>query len=485
MDLIKEKRDTIIKDNNTAQERLNSILENLPKSSEVLEITEKNLLHGDVDFSVLQELGMGNITTIILNEGEVTSIVGLPSNLKKLECSHNLLTVIENLPTTLENLNISFNYLESIDISALEVLQSLNISHNRIKKLINIPTTLTELLINDNQFGSLDLKYLINLKTLHISNNPITLIENLPEGIVDFTMENTSNIEFRNSDLGSLATEEEQQSKKEKEEEGKQQLTYEEALSEFFRLKNEYETKLRKMKRDAYRKAPTKKMGRELVLSVKPQCIHCKRPVGTLFSDRIDNKYTILCGDKENPCKLNVQIFNGGSEHVLDTLVLFDEELQTIKEKIIRQKLDTIFNYVSEDKSVEMFKKELELYNSYSIIYKEIIDRYVEQYHDPHKKEQIKKKNENIFILNEKVKELLEEYKNTENPELLRIAVRMQIKEIYPEIRNRRMLENQVVELDKEMVGQKEIISIFKYPIEITAIINNSGEKPRVIKYDI
>ena len=239
------------------------------------------------------------------------------------------------------------------------------------------------------------------------------------------------------------------------------------------------------MKREAYRKAPTKKMGRELVLSVKPQCIKCKRPVGTLFSARIDNKYTILCGDKENPCKLNVQIYNGGNEHVMDTLVLFGEELETIKEKIIQQKLDTIFNYISEDKSVEMFKKELDLYNSYSIIYKEIIDLYVEQYHNPNKKEQIKKKNENIFILNEKVKELLEEYKKTENPELLRIAVRMQIKEIYPEIRNRRMLENQVVELDREMIGQKEIISIFKYPIEITDIINNSSEKPRVIKWEL
>ena len=485
MDLIKEKRETIIKDNNTAQERLNDILENLPKNSEVLEITEQNLLHGDLDFSVLQELGMGNITTIILSEGEVTSIVGLPINLKKLECSHNLLTLIENLPITLENLNISFNYLESIDISALEVLQSLNISHNRIKKLLNIPKTLTELIINDNQFGSLDLKELTNLKTLNISNNPITLIENLPEGIDNFTMENTSNIEFRNSDLGSLTTEEEQQSRKEKEEEDKQKITYDESLIEFFRLKNEYETKLRKMKREAYRKAPTKKMGRELVLSVKPQCIKCKRPVGTLFSARIDNKYTILCGDKENPCKLNVQIYNGGNEHVMDTLVLFGEELETIKEKIIQQKLDTIFNYISEDKSVEMFKKELDLYNSYSIIYKEIIDLYVEQYHNPNKKEQIKKKNENIFILNEKVKELLEEYKKTENPELLRIAVRMQIKEIYPEIRNRRMLENQVVELDREMIGQKEIISIFKYPIEITDIINNSSEKPRVIKWEL
>jgi hypothetical protein len=485
MDLIREKRETIIKENNTAQERLNGILENLPKSSEVLEITEQNVLSGDLDFSVLQELGMGNVTTIILSEGEVTSIVGLPTNLKKLVCSHNLLTVIENLPTTLENLNISFNYLDSIDIGSLEVLESLNISHNRIEKLSNLPKTLSELLINDNKLGSLDLKEITNLKTLNISNNPITLIENLPEGIVDFVMENTPNIEFRNSDLGSLTTEEERQSKKEKEEEDEQQLSYEESLTEFFRLKNEYQTKVRKMKRDAYKKGSTKRMSRELVLSVKPACIHCKRPVGTLFSERIDNKYTILCGDKENPCKLNVQIFNGGNERTIETLELFGEELDTIKEKIIRQKLDTIFNYVSEEKSVEMFKKELDLYNSDSIIYKELLDTYVQQYHDPRKKEQINKKNENIFTLNEKIKELLNEYKKTGNPELLRLAVRIQIKEIYPEIRNRRMLENEVVELDREMVGQKEILSIFKYPIEISKIINNTGEKARVIKWEI
>ena len=115
MDLIREQRETIIKENNTAQDRLKEILENLPKSSEVLEISEKGVLHGDLDFAVLQEMGMGNLTSIILGEGDVTSIMGLPSNLKKLECVDNLLVDLENLPTTLEVLNISHNYVEKID----------------------------------------------------------------------------------------------------------------------------------------------------------------------------------------------------------------------------------------------------------------------------------------------------------------------------------------------------------------------------------
>ena len=491
MDLIKENRETIIRDNNTAQDRLNEILENLPKSSEVLEIPEKGLLHGDLDFSVLLEMGMGNITSIILGEGEVTSIIGLPANLKKLDCSHHLLVELENLPITLETLIISHNYLETINISALQVLHTLNISHNRINKIESLPPTLTEILLNYNKLGSLDLSGITNLKTLNISNNPITVIENLPEGVANFTMENTPSIEFRNSALDSVKSVEEEESIKEKNEGEKQQINYEEALSEFFRLKNDYETKIRKMKRDAYRKGPTKKISRQAVLSVKPQCIHCKRPVGTIFSNRTDNKYTILCGDTVNPCKLNVQIFNGSNKLLSYMLEIFKEDLDGIKERIIRNKLNTIFNYNSENMSVELFKKELELYNSDSIIYKEYFDEYIENFHNPYNKEQIIKKNENIFMLNEKVKGLLEEYVKTENPEVLRMAVRIQINEIYPEIRNRRMLENEVVELNREIVGHKEILSIFKYPIEISKIIsgiysvNNISEKPRVIKYEI
>ena len=90
-----------------------------------------------------------------------------------------------------------------------------------------------------------------------------------------------------------------------------------------------------------------------------------------------------------------------------------------------------------------------------------------------------------VFNLNEKVKNLTEEYLKTENPEILRLMVRTQINEIYPEIRNRRMLENEVVELDSEIVKNRQIFSIFKYPIEVSKIFKIIGEEPRVIKYEI
>jgi hypothetical protein len=481
MDLILEKRDAVITENNTAQNRLLDILENLPKSSEVLEISEE--LHGDLDFSIIKDFEMGNLKSIILNKGEITSIIGLPNNIIKLVCANNFLMLLENLPITLEILNISYNYLEKIDIGYLQVLQTLNISHNRITELTNIPTTITELLCDNNKLGEINLIGLENLKILNISNNPITIIENLPEGVVQFTMENTPNIEFRNSALDAIRSQEDIESNKEKDNNDKQQINYKEALSEFFHLKQEYETKVRKMKHDAYNKAPTKKLGRTAVLSVKPACIHCKRPVGTIFSNRIDNKYTILCGDNENPCKLNVQIFNGGGTYFEDLLYTFRDHLDEIKVRIIRQKLDTIFSYVSEEKSIELFKKELQTYNSDSNIYKELLDVYTDYYHNKQNKEKAIKKNQIIFGLNEKVQLLMEEYEQTQNPELLTLAVRTQINEIYPEIRNKRMLENEVTELDSKLVSNKEIFSIFKYPIEISKLDYHVGEQPRVINY--
>jgi hypothetical protein len=157
--------------------------------------------------------------------------------------------------------------------------------------------------------------------------------------------------------------------------------------------------------------------------------------------------------------------------------------LEEIKERIIRQKLDTVFSYVSEEKSVELFKRELETYNTDSAIYKELVDVYTDYFHNKHNKETIQKKDQIVFTLNERVKGLLEEYVKTDNHELLSEAVRVQIKEIYPEIRNRRMLENEVVELDRELVSNKEVFTIFKYPIELSKLDYHSGEKPRVLKY--
>ena len=103
-----EQREDIIKDNNTAQNQLLSVLENLTKSSKELKIDEA--LFGDLDFSILKEQGYGNIKSIILADGQITNIDGLPAGLLHFECPNNLLITLDDLPSSLKSLKILLDF---------------------------------------------------------------------------------------------------------------------------------------------------------------------------------------------------------------------------------------------------------------------------------------------------------------------------------------------------------------------------------------
>ena len=65
MNIIKDQRETIINENNTAQQRFNDILDKMNNILKILEIREP--LHGDLNLSVLNEEDFKSIDTIILN----------------------------------------------------------------------------------------------------------------------------------------------------------------------------------------------------------------------------------------------------------------------------------------------------------------------------------------------------------------------------------------------------------------------------------
>jgi hypothetical protein len=107
MNIIKEQRELIIQDNNTAQTSLEYILENANKQTDTLFIKDK--LHGDLDFKIIKEMGFGQLTNIIIREGEITNIANLPEGILLFECTNNLLINIENLPNSLQTLKLDYN----------------------------------------------------------------------------------------------------------------------------------------------------------------------------------------------------------------------------------------------------------------------------------------------------------------------------------------------------------------------------------------
>ena len=468
MNIIREQGEDIIQNNNTAQKQLLNILESLSPRIDSIIIQEP--LYGDIDLSVIKD-NFHLVKKIIFAEGQITSISNIPEGIEFFEISKNLIFSIEDLPSSLIHLNVSYNYLSTIDVSNLSKLKILNISHNQITNIENISNKIEEIHCEFNKIQYLNLQGLDVLKKLNISNNTITVIENLPENIVEFTMENTPSIEFRNS-VGDIPI---NKDNGEDLDNIRKNNNYIESLNDYFRIKQQYQAKLHGMKKKAYESEKNKRLAKRKAMNVKAKCIHCKRAVGTIFANR-KNRYIAICGDTISPCKLNIEIFNGSCTNLYYTLDIFNTDIDELKDNIIRQKLDTLFNYVTEEESIKLSKKQLKVFNEDSILYKELLDRYNSLYNNNETRELIAKKSEKIYTLLENSNSLINEYKKTGNDEFLKMAMQIQVNEIKPEIRNMRMLKNEVMEMTDDGV-------LFTYPVLLSKIVYNVGEPERVINF--
>ena len=490
MNIIKDQRETIIKENNTAQQRFNDILDKMNNIQKTLEIREP--LYGDLNLSLLNEEDFKSIDTIILNEGEITNITNIPGGIIKFVCKKNLLFTAPKLPSSLVHLEITENYLSTIDLAKLKKLTHVNLSHNQLTEIENIPKELIELKCSYNQFTHFDLDGLSKLKVLHISNNKITFVENLPLEIVEFVYENNPDIEFRNSPV--IPNE------KVEEQDIEQEISYQDSLHKYFKLKFDYETKLYQQKKELYKKSGNNiKIARKKISMLKPKCIKCKRAVGTIFTKK-DNKYMAMCGNAQDPCKLNIELYAGNFDSLQTKLYEYKDFLEETKDTIIRQKLDTLFNYVDERKSIKKFKQELEDYNILSGALKNLLDTHNENFNNPHKKELIQKKQEIIFEYIENIKKLLEEYEKSDDRDILKSAVEIQVKDLLPETKNLRLLMSEhmemtmdveyLIDIDEygvEEVGKKtgNVFYLFKHDVALSKLDYANSEEPRVIHFKL
>ena len=109
-------------------------------------------------------------------------------------------------------------------------------------------------------------------------------------------------------------------------------------------------------------------------------CIKCKRDVGSIFK-KVDNKYIAICGDSKEPCGLDIKIYDGDSEgSFMNVFSNIDKQFEDSKLKIITHKLDTVFNYIDENASTEVYKTFLENYNNVYEEFNYLFDKYQELY---------------------------------------------------------------------------------------------------------
>ena len=137
----------------------------------------------------------------------------------------------------------------------------------------------------------------------------------------------------------------------------KESPEYLEKLNRYYSIKHNYEVKKQekinkiiknpelslKQKQDAYSK-------------VKMNCMNCGRRVGTIFGND-DGVLSAICGDKTNPCTLNISINTGKFVQLQELMGAFQDGIDDSKTDIIMTKLDLLFGYENETMVLSTFKK--------------------------------------------------------------------------------------------------------------------------------
>lgn len=444
-------------------------------------VLPRMVLHGEVNLVAIKPLGV--VSVISKEPGQITELRGLPDGLANVSLPGHLLIDLPQLPASIEKINFEKNHIEKVDVSKFRRLKVLNLNNNRLKSLINLPESLEELYVDNNNISRLDLEGLEKLRVLHCRNNRTLRIENIPASMVDLKVEEGNPLIILDyAFIPGTSTKEDDRRIRGTEAE------YVEALHDYFELKSKYEQSERaaryRVKSRALQKGLSQKQANKRAVAMRPKCINCKRPVRTIFKMR-DERLIAYCGDLQNPCALRIEIFKGRFESDDDFAKYTKSELLAIKEKIIQQKMDVLFNYASEESAVQKFKDMIEEYNLYAFLHKTDNDMREDKRFNAHKKELIKNKIQLLAELKSAMNVHMAEYAESGNRDLLRAAMDVYIREYLPEIHNLRMLKYSVMEMtipvgEYEDSGER---TLTQSAASLRQLETLYGEVPRVLKF--
>jgi hypothetical protein len=204
---------------------------------------------------------------------------------------------------------------------------------------------------------------------------------------------------------------------------------------------------------------PKKKHREERMKAIqetKFPCIHCTRPVNTVFSSH-NRILKVKCGDVKSPCNLNIEIHAAFYVNIQHAMVTFNDELEEKKQDIIKIKMDTLFGYRTDNSAVKKFNKQYDEYQQYDKILTNVKDFYEDIYFNKEREAKIQEKSKRVFQLQEELNKLISDYErkestvrtDAEKQEHMQDIVLLYTRELLPEYRNLQQLKYELMEMDE------------------------------------
>lgn len=223
-----------------------------------------------------------------------------------------------------------------------------------------------------------------------------------------------------------------------------------EAMAIFYKMKGEYDRKLRKIKKAVLDKDNlTLEEKRDLFKAQRPKCLVCKRPVGMIFQSE-NSRLVGMCGDTTNPCKFNITITKGKIVYLPNYVAKLRKEHKHFITKIMEIKYNLLFKFSTEDESVSEFEREKNDYEKNAVLFDNYKTQLLEITELLSKQDRIALTDLQIFEFIKEMKELIQEGISTQNPQLLRDAVEIYVARVMDVIRENQSLKYnyQAIEVD-------------------------------------
>jgi hypothetical protein len=213
-------------------------------------------------------------------------------------------------------------------------------------------------------------------------------------------------------------------------------------FNDFYKLKTQYESQINKEKSliISNKKLSWKEKRLEFK-KFKPKCINCKRPVGSLFYIKYDDENTnrifkASCGDLVDPCNFLIEMTTNQDYLYTDMIKTLEDELNELKDEVIKYKNMIIFGYVSAEDTIDVFDKIKENINELSSFLEYNINSFNNIVNNKERNAIIIELKENIYntyIIN--LKDAMTNFVKTNDVQYVRDAVDIYVNILTPKLK--------------------------------------------------
>jgi len=217
-------------------------------------------------------------------------------------------------------------------------------------------------------------------------------------------------------------------------------LAYREALNAFYKYKNAYENAYNKLKNKIINNTELSlKEKRVEFQKLKPKCINCKRPVGSIFNIKYNRETLIrdlhaMCGDRQDPCRFSIQIAAPYTTTYVETLEIDRDDINNYKNEIIKYKNDMIFGYLPAERAVVVFEQIREDLTNSVKSYESSLESYLNKTDNREKKDRLRQLTAGLYININDLKTLVNEFDRTGNSQFAQQAVSVYTNDILPKV---------------------------------------------------